>query len=164
MRIDMDGIKSEKDARGGSRVDAEGLFHCVITAVDDTMDKYEAVIVDMKILAGTDESQVGRTHREWFYVSEKAMPRLRLFGLVTGATKPGQSFTAQELVGKQCIVEFQRNEFTNDNGENKINYRPGWDTYYRLDDPKVTHVPRGSVVAGDVSADDDEDGEGWSDF
>jgi hypothetical protein len=159
----MDDIHGEDDVRGGNRPDGEGFFHVVVTDVDDSQDKYESVLVDMKIVAGTDDSQVGRSYREFFGLSDKAVPRLKLFGLVTGATRPGQSFDCRDLVGKQCVIRLERNEYEDkQTGETKTTFKTGWDTFYRLDDAAVAHVPW-AASAPDVTPKTD-DGDEWEEF
>lgn len=162
MKFSMKDVKGEEDVRGGSRVDAEGLYHVVVTSVDDSQDKFEAVIVEMKVLAGTDESQVGRGYTEWFYLSEAAIKRLKLFALVTKAAAPGGSFDPSDLLGKQCIIECKRSEYTKA-GETRVSYKVGWDGFFRLDDAKVEHVPRGKSgktikFTDTAEPDDDNDG------
>jgi hypothetical protein len=167
MKINMGDVRGEDDARGGAYVDSEGLFHILATAVDDSADKVEAVIVDMKVLAGTDASQVGKGYREYFYTSDSAIKRLKLFGLVTGAARPGQPFQVKDLIGKQAVIEIKKSSYTKD-GETKTKFKTGWDTFWRLDDAKVAHVPRGtSKVVSDIDADlagldDDDDDDDWA--
>lgn len=155
MKLEMNDVKSEQDVRHVHRVDAEGLFHVIVTAVDDSQDKYEAVIVDMKILAGTDGSQVARNYREYFFTSESATPRLKLFGLVTGAARPGQVFEVMDLIGKQAIIEIKKGDpyVDKQSGEKKVSFQTGWGTFWRLDDEKVAHVPRGVASKSEKSAD-----------
>ena len=116
MRIDVD--RDESEFRGNGRPDAEGFFHTIVTAVDDTLDSYsDKVTADFRILAGTEESQVGRTYREFFSTSEKALARLKLFGLACKAARRGESFEVSSCVGRQCVIELKRNSYTAQTGE-----------------------------------------------
>ena len=167
--VDLTGLKDEDDARGSGRPDAEGFFHVVAKSVDDSREEHEAVIVDFLILAGTDESQVGRRYREYFSVSERALKRLKLFGIVTGAAQPGGKLNCKDLVGKTCVIELKENQFEDRNGETKTNFKTSWGGFYRLDDKKVAHVPKADKipdVATDVDADNAgaDDDDGWDEF
>lgn len=138
--LDASGFADEDDAHVSNRP-KPGNYHVEVVEVDDTFEKVDKVVVEFKVLAGTVPGQEGLQCREYFAVTEKALPRLMMFALAVGVLKPGEKkdvdFT--EAVGGQFIVALSEN--TGKDGKSYINVT--YDGMWSLLNPAVADVPRG---------------------
>ncbi len=74
MVFDGSGITPEKlDQKGGKSVNKDGKYHVLFRGVEKEKaeGKVPAVRIDMEVLAGTEESQVGAVHFHRIYLAKK---------------------------------------------------------------------------------------------
>ena len=112
MQLNTQGINSADDV-GGNRP-LPGRYHVIIQDVDETFQKdAKSIIVDFEVLAGTTPGQEGRRHREYFSVSEKAMPRLIRLAMVTQLIGPNEmrEVAFSQARSRQLIIELGEDEY-----------------------------------------------------
>jgi len=140
--LGAEGAKSENDI-GGNMPDP-GRYHVVITAVDESFDKYNSITVDFQVLTGNKPGQVDRTLTEYFSVSEKAIPRLKRLALCVGLLQPGEAereIEFEQAVGRQLVIEVEENEYEK-NGEKKKGRRISWVGMWSTGNKEVADVPK----------------------
>jgi hypothetical protein len=137
------GVKSEDDLGGNTRPLA-GRYHVVVKDVDETFEKFDKVVVEFEVLAGTTPDQEGRTISEFFSLSEKALVRLQRLAIVLGLLKPDEEEKEVEFVqgeGRQLVIEVEDNEYEKD-GEKKKGVRVSFLGMWSLANKQVADVPR----------------------
>lgn len=135
-------IQSEDDISGGNRP-LPGRYHLNVKEVDETMDKFDKVIVEFEVLAGTTPGQEGRTFQEYFALTEKAIPRLQRLAIVLGLIKPGDPETDVSFsvgIGRQLVGEVEENDYEKD-GQKKKGVRLGYLNYWSIGNKAVDDVP-----------------------
>lgn len=137
--------------KAGNYLAAEGMFHVEIEDVspEDDGKKSPAVRFDLRVLAGTDPSQVGKTHKERLYMTEKNKPRIGLFAKRLGLIGPADcgkrvSVDWEAAKGRQCIVKVKKDSYTKDDGSSGTSYKVDYAGLYDLNDPEVKNVPKAS--------------------
>lgn len=83
VEVDFDGINNEEDMQGFSPV-KEGQYHLVVIEADDSLSKFDAIVLKFEVLAGTVPGQEGKTFNT-------------LFNMPAGSHKDGGRFCKQML-------------------------------------------------------------------
>lgn len=112
-------VQSEDDIQGNARP-LPGRYHAMIKHADDSFEKFDKVIVEFEVLAGTTPGQEGRTHTEFYSCTEKALPRLQRLALCIGLLQPGEEekeVEFSEAEGKQLVIEVEENEYEKEDKE-----------------------------------------------
>jgi len=121
--LDASDVKGETDVKGREAPDP-GIYHGIVNHVDDSQDKYDAVIVDLEVLAGERRisgrspgepvDQRGRSLRHMMFLEgEKGKDygdkHLR-FALAVGLIKPGEQKDVDwnEAVGRQLVFAVEK--------------------------------------------------------
>lgn len=129
---------------------APGTYHVEVTAVEeDAVSKSGSpqMVVDYEVLAGTVGGQEGKTHKDYYSRSEKALKRALMFAIATGLTSQEELKAAQQAgkspvidftkaVGRQLVVEIE--EETDQNG--KARPKVAWGIW-ATNSPKAKGVP-----------------------
>ena len=168
MGIDTDatGLASEDDAHRGN-APKPGMYHVLIAEVNDTFDKFDKVIVEFIILAGTVPGQEGLKLTEFFATTEKAMPRLVTLAIATGLLQPGERREVEftDAIDREIIIKVDERK----GQDGKVYTNITWDGMWSLNHPTVAEVPRADATqlfdkeatAGEAVADaqpEEEDG------
>jgi hypothetical protein len=141
-------VKSEDDISGFQRP-LPGRYHAVVKHVDETFEKFDKVIVDFEVLAGTVPDQQGRELSEFFSCTEKAIPRLQRLALCLGLLTPGEpdkdvEFT--EAVGRDLVIEVEENNYTDKKTGKEVNgVRVGYLGMWSTGNEAVADVPKGKL-------------------
>lgn len=146
--LDASGFENEDDAHAGDRP-LPGQYHVRVIAVDDSMEKYDKIIVEFAVLAGTVPGQEDKKQTEYFATSDKATPRLMLLALATGLIKVGEQkaiyFSSEtgtpqwmDILGRELVIALDKKE--GQDGKEYVNIT--WDGLWSLSNPSVADVPR----------------------
>lgn len=141
MKFSTKGVKSADDI--GSGFVQPGFYHVIVTDVDEPIDTEKPIIVDFQVLKGTMPGQEKLGVRNWFPTSQKALPNLQRFALVTGLIKPDEEreVSFKDAIGKHLVIEVIENEYTDKDGVTKKNAKIKWAGYYPIGHPDVANVP-----------------------
>lgn len=167
VKMGAKNIQSEDDIQGNPRP-LPGRYHVAVKHVDEKMDKFDKVIVEFEVLAGTTPGQEGRTITEFFAVTDKALPRLQRLAVVLGLIKPGEGEKEVEFsdgVGRQLVIEVEENEYEKD-GRTIHGVRCAYLGFWSLSNAAVADVPKDDAARerGSKKADANTgDGE-WSEL
>ena len=123
-------VKSEDDIQGNVRPE-EGRYHVVVKEVDESFEKFDKIIVEFEVLAGTTPGQEGRTLSEFFAVTDKAIPRLKRFALCVGLVKAGDperdvEFT--DAIGSNLVIEIVKKKGKDEKEYSNLAYMGMWST------------------------------------
>jgi hypothetical protein len=143
MELDLTDIGSEDDLKG-QNAPLAGRYHVVVHEIDDTFERYDKLIVTFKVLAGTTPEQEGKTHREFFSMSEKAMVRVKKLCLVTGVIKPGVKAEVdfRDLIGRQLVIELVDHEYEDRDGNKKETVQIAFLGMWSLSHADASDVPK----------------------
>lgn len=114
MPLDASGVKSESDIQGRQRPE-EGIYHAIVEHIDASQEKHDAVIADVKVLAGNVDNQAGRSLRHMMFLNKEdggyTEQHLR-FALATGVIKPGQKKEPDwsEAIGQQIVIGVEKRD------------------------------------------------------
>jgi hypothetical protein len=144
-------VKSEDDISGFQRP-LPGRNHVIVKHVDETFEKFDKVIVDFEVLAGTVPNQEGRELPEFFACTEKAIPRLQRLALCVGLLRPGEpdrdvEFT--EAVGRDLVIEVEENNYKDKTGKEVNGVRVGYLGMWSTGNEAVADVPKGKLEGSD---------------
>jgi len=181
MTIDASGFSSEDldQKGGGGAVNAEGFFHVIFNA--PTQEKEEgktpSVRVDMQVLAGTDETQVGKMHFHRIYLAKKGKAPGSFDPLSDGSKKNILKFfanlgliTKEEVAGSaavrlpwerleffQAIVEIKNEPYDEEKdgvktGNKKDSFKiPYGCNVWQVGDERMSHVPKDPDALADFT-------------
>jgi hypothetical protein len=130
VSLDGQDVKSEDDIQGNTRPE-EGRYHVVVKDVDESFEKFDKIIIEFEVLAGTTPGQEGRTLSEFFAVTEKAIPRLKRFALCVGLVKPGdpeRDVSFLDAVGRDLVIEVVKKKGKDDKEYSNVDYMGMWST------------------------------------
>ena len=150
----MPSYQGGSDVSGGGFVSEEGLYHFVISRIDDKPTNKDNVPLDnafftayMKVVASTVKGQEEKEHRQTFYFkneshrdggafSQKILDRFFLaVGVLTPETIGEQvNFEWEDLVGRQLLAKIKKNN----KGYADIE---GASTFH-VDDPDASGYPK----------------------
>lgn len=170
--LDASDIGEGELARGGF-VDKEGFYHVEFTDAEKEADpskgKMPCIRVDMKVLAGTEKSQVGKMHFHRMNLAKKGGPgellrlsvgsRKNLFkffvqlGLLKQEEVEGNQAVAlpwRKLAGMQAVIEIKNEPYEEKDRERGTPTGKMLDSYripygcnvWQVNDPKVKDVPK----------------------
>lgn len=120
---------------------AAGRYHVAVTKADEDGGNKGEMILDFEVLAGSVKDQEGKSHREYFQKTVKAMGRIHQLAIALGmitkerlkelqsrGESPFYDFEAQ--VNKQCFIDLQDSVY-----EGKTRVKADF-RMYAIDDPK----------------------------
>ena len=144
VQLGAEGVQNETDIAGGSDRPEPGRYVVAIHEVKECEpgQHSDKIIIEFRVLGGTVPGQNGRTFSEFFFLSEKALPRLQRLALAIGLLKPGEpprDITFVHSVDSQLIVEVEHDTYTKDGVEKKscgLSYMGMWS----LNNPEVADV------------------------
>lgn len=142
VELGTTGIDDENGV-GGSYPDA-GRYHVIINDVDESFEESNSIIVEFRVLAGTVPNQTKKTLKEYFSVSDKALPRLMRLGLASGFIPPNdppKERNFEEAISRQLVVEIEDHTYEK-NGETKKTRRISWMGMWSTPNPEVADVPK----------------------
>jgi hypothetical protein len=144
-------VKSEDDISGFQRP-LPGRYHVVVKHVDESFKKFDKVVVDFEVLAGTVPGMEGREITEFFACTEKAVPRLQRLALCLGVLRPGEAERDVEFsdaVGRDLVIEVEENKYTNKTtGKEVEGVRVGYLGMWSTNNAAVVVVPKGKLEGG----------------
>jgi hypothetical protein len=147
VRIGAQQVKSEDDISGFQRP-LPGRYHVVVKHVDETFEKFDKVVVDFEVLAGTVPDQQGRELPEFFACTEKAIPRLQRLALCVGLFQPGEPDRDVEFadaVGRDLVIEVEENNYKYKTGKEVNTVRVGFLGMWSTGNEAVADVPKANV-------------------
>lgn len=143
VQLGKKGARSEDDFGGAFDPPIPGRYHVVIEEVDESCEKYDAVIVDFTVKAGNKPDQEGKQLREFFSIKEKARDRLSRLAMCIGLLQPGEekdvNFT--EGVGRHLVIEVEAGTYEKD-GETKNKVSISYAGMWSIGNKKVADVPK----------------------
>ena len=150
VRIGAQQVKSEDDISGYQKP-LPGRYHVVVKHVDESFEKFDKVIIDFEVLAGTVPGMEGREVTEFFACSEKALPRLQRLALCLGLLTPGEADKDVEFgdgVGRDLVIEVEENKYTDKQGKEVNGVRIGYLGMWSTGNEAVADVPKGKLDGG----------------
>ena len=150
VRIGAQQVKSEDDISGFQRP-LPGRYHVVVKHVDESFEKFDKIVVDFEVLAGTVPDQQGRELSEFFACTDKAIPRLQRLALCVGLLKPGQPEADVEFtdaVGRDLVIEVEENNYKTKEGKEVNSVRVGYLGMWSTANEAVKDVPKGTLPEG----------------
>ena len=131
----LDDIDPSKIGEGFDQV-KPGKYHIQINDVkfenkekDD--EKYVNMIVEYEILHGTEESEIGKTMKDFFKMAGKALTRAYQLAYATKVTneeeltalkKRGKGFSGwEDMIGRQCCIHAEKDTY-----QGKERSKVGW--------------------------------------
>lgn len=167
---------SDTEGRGGL-VDKAGFYHVVVNDLTlfEEEGKAKNVRVDMQVLNGTDQTQIGKMIFHRVYLNRKDGDALtkgskaittRLFigfGLLPKDAAEAETvkWPFSQLKGAQAVVEIKPETYEDRNGDERTDFRIPFGNVYRFEDEKVADVPvdrealeLAGAAAGDVDTSD----------
>jgi hypothetical protein len=142
-------VKSEDDVSGYQRP-LPGRYHAVVKHVDESFEKFDKLIIDFEVLAGTVPDMQGRELSEFFAVTDKAIPRLQRLALCLGLLQPGEPDRDVEFadgVGRDLVIEIEENNYEKD-GKKISGVRVGYLGMWSTNNAAVADVPKGEIQQG----------------
>jgi hypothetical protein len=152
-------IKSEDDISGFQRP-LPGRYHVVVKHVDESFEKFDKVIVDFEILAGTVPNMEGRELNEFFACTDKAIPRLQRLALCLGLLKPGEPDKDVEFadaVGRDLVIEVEENNYKDKAGKEVNGVRVGYLGMWSTNNAAVADVPKATLEGGGSGGGNNDD-------
>jgi hypothetical protein len=140
---------TEADLESPSRV-LPGKYHVVIDRVAPVVKaEHQTLELAMRVLAGTNASQVGSMHLERLHFTEAARKRIALFALRLGLIRDRDLGRELQIdwshaVGRQVVVEIAEEKFTRNNGQTATSSKVTFAGIWPVDDSRVADVPKGS--------------------
>lgn len=120
-----------------------GGYHVMVQNVE--FDAKNQMVVDYEIMHGTLTSEIGKTHRDYFSPSPKAVGRALQFAVAAGVTseeeleelkRQRRTFNRyKEAIGKHLKIELERDVY---NGKERSKCGFG---IFALNNPKVANIP-----------------------
>ena len=151
VRVGAQNVKSEDDISGFQKP-LPGRYHVVVKHVDETFEKFDKIVIDFEVLAGTTPGQEGREVTEFFACTEKAIPRLQRLALCLGLLRPGEADRDVEFtdaVGRDLVIEVEENKYTNKTtGKEVEGVRVGYLGMWSTGNEAVADVPKAAVGSG----------------
>jgi len=154
-QMNASGFESEADVQGFSRPE-NGIYHCLISDVDRSCEKTDAIIVPLEVLAGTVDGQRGRKFQHRMRLADDGSYKethLR-FALAVGLIVPGEQkdlpLEAWDAIrGRQVVVSVENNTSEKDGKTytNVTNY--GMDVW-GVHHPGVADVRKDATAAAMV--------------
>jgi hypothetical protein len=146
-------VKSEDDI-GGYEKPKPGFYHVVIKHVDESFEKFDKIVIDFEVLAGTVPNMEGREVSEFFACSDKAISRLQRLALCVGLLNPGEpdrdvEFT--DAVGRDLVIEVEDSEYEKMEDGKKVKKKKTALTYlgmWSTGNKEVADVPKGKLEDG----------------
>ena len=150
VRIGAQQAKSEDDISGFQKP-LPGRYNVVVKHVDESFEKFDKVVIDFEVLAGTVPDMEGREITEFFACTEKALPRLQRLALCLGLLQPGEADKDVEFsegVGRDLVIEVEENNYKTKEGKEVNSVRVGYLGMWSTGNEAVTDVPKGKLPEG----------------
>lgn len=145
LDLDVQDVQSEKDFGGQFNQPKPGRYHVIVKEVDESYQTYQnKVVIEFEVKAGTVPGQEGRTLREFFATSEKALPRLKRLAIILGLLKGGQKKEVNFVdgIGRQLVIDVEEHQYDDREGKKVDTVRVGFFGTYKPDDADVKDVPK----------------------
>lgn len=142
--LNASNVKNEDDVQGFDRP-LPGRYHVAITDVDESLEKFDKVIVDFEILAGTTPGQEGKRQTEFYACTEKAAPRLLRLALITGVIEGGQNkdVAFSPAIGQELVIELETQKSKTDGKEyTNVSFLGMWS----CNNPEVADVKKAAAA------------------
>ena len=153
VRIGAQQVKSEDDISGYQKP-LPGRYHVVVKHVDESFEKFDKIVIDFEVLAGTVPGMEGREVSEFFACSEKSLPRLQRLALCLGLLTPGEpdrDVEFSEGVGRDLVIEVEDSEYEKVEDGKKVKKKKTALTYlgmWSTANEAVKDVPKGKLPEG----------------
>ena len=150
VRIGAQQVKSEDDISGYQKP-LPGRYHVVVKHVDESFEKFDKIVVDFEVLAGTMPGMEGRELSEFFACTDKAISRLQRLALCLGLLTPGEADKDVEFgdgVGRDLVIEVEENNYTKADGTKVNSVRVGYLGMWSTANEAVKDVPKGKLPEG----------------
>ena len=150
VRIGANNVKSEDDISGYQKP-LPGRYHVVVKHVDESFERFDKIVVDFEVLAGTVPDQQGRELSEFFACTDKAIPRLQRLALCVGLLQPGEPEADVEFtdaVGRDLVIEVEAGEYEKVQDGKKVKKEKTALTYlgmWSTANEAVKDVPKGKL-------------------
>jgi hypothetical protein len=123
-----------------------GWHHVVVETATYIGDKSPCIKLGMRILESEHKSQIGLRFGERFYMSERALSRLKVLAGRLGMVKDADcGKTARinwaDAVGKQLVVRLTNEDYEKD-GKTTTSNRLGYMDFYPTHDARVADKPK----------------------
>ena len=114
MKVNAQGKASESDVVG-NQPPVPGWYHCRVNHVDESLDRFDGVVVWYEVLAGRPEEgtedMAGRELRQVMFLNEGSPTDEHLrFALSTGILQPGEEreVSFAEAIGREVVIRVSR--------------------------------------------------------
>ncbi len=122
MKASAKGYQSESDVQGKPKPVA-GLYHCMITGVNDSRVKKDgsalnATIVEFEVLAGSVPGQEGKSVTQFYHLSENGeenaeyCEKVSRLCMAAGILKPGEEKDVDAADLEKCQVVIKMSDYT----------------------------------------------------
>jgi hypothetical protein len=142
-----------------------GRYHAMVQEV--TVDNKNQLVVDFEILHGTVQSEIGKTHREYFSPKVTVAKRPLAFAVACGITTEEElqelktqrrSFSNYDAaVGKHLKIEIIEEEYEAEKDGVKSKRKSskiGFVSFWRIDSPKANDIPVNQGAMAEGAGDD----------
>ena len=147
VRMGAKDVKSEDDISGFQKP-LPGRYHAVVKHVDESFEKFDKVLIDFEVLAGTVPGMEHRELTEFFACTDKAIPRLQRLALCLGLLTPGEpdrDVEFAEAVGRDLVIEVEENNYKDKSGKEVNGVRVGYLGMWSTGNKEVADVPKGKL-------------------
>jgi hypothetical protein len=150
--LNLTGIP-DKDALEGDALVPAGWYHTVIEHVEYINDRTACLKFRLRILEGTEKSQIGKRFTERFFLTDGSIKRLAALGNRLGLVGDKQLGTQVRVdwsraVGKQLVVETHIDEWDK-NGKTMKGTKLTFMGFYGPHDSRVAHIPKSTAAMED---------------
>jgi hypothetical protein len=147
LSLEIDLTKIDVTELEGEDYPPPGKYHAQIDDVQRVSDQTSYLKIRFLTLAGTDSSAVGRVFSERFYLSDKAVKRLKVLAYRLGLIGEGDIGTHavvnwREAIGRQLVVEVVEGEYTKKDGSKGVRGQLAFAGFWAVDDERVKDVPK----------------------
>jgi len=153
--LDLDGINSEEDLRAYD-YPKEAWYHLMVSSVDLSREKLNAMKVEFQVLAGERPTEVGKTFTENFWDPDPSAndggkfgrKRRAAFALACGLLTPDELSSGSKQVvwaqarGRQVVAKVNNYSRKTDSGKTYEGAQIDGLKIYRLDAPEAVSVPK----------------------
>ena len=149
VELNATNAKSEDDIGGGWP--EPGRYHVGVLDADESLSESTSIIVEFQILAGNPDGQKGRTIKEYFALTAKAVPRLHRFLLSIGI-KPAGEIDMGITVGRQLVIEIEAGKYTDSAGNEKDSVSVSYMGFWSVTNQAVADVPKDKAMLAQLPA------------
>lgn len=146
--LDATDVKEFDDVELGGNWLVPGLYHVMVKAAEEVASKEgtPGMKFHLEALAGTVPGQESHEVAESFWLSQKAIPRLKKFALASRALREGEKKPADALltdaIGCQLVVEVKERTYKKQDGSDGKASELAYDGFWPLSHKDVAAVPK----------------------